>query len=120
MNDLGASWVTAAESYLLECRATSTSVRASEFALRMNRSPAQLAREFHTSVGATVKDYLSVRQIEHAKELLRHTVRSTAQIAVAAGFGTSRSFYRAFRRLTGFSPTAFRQEMSLGAPAGRH
>lgn len=86
MKDLGALWVTAADSYILECRAIATSVRASEFASRMNRSPVQWAREFHTSVGSTVKDYFSARQIEHAKELLRDTARSTAQIAVAAGF----------------------------------
>lgn len=120
MNDVRAFWIAAAESYILECREGATSVRASEFALRMNRTPVQLAREFHTSVGSTVKDYFSGRQIEHAKELLRDTARSTVQIAAAAGFGTPRSFYRAFRRSAGLSPTAFRKEMSLGGPKGRH
>jgi AraC-like DNA-binding protein len=115
-----AFWVTAAESYLLECRARATSVRASEFAHNMNRTPTQLAREFHHSVGSTVKDYFSLRQIEHAKELLCNTARSTAHIASAAGFGTARSFYRAFRRAAGLSPTAFRKEMSLGGPGSRH
>lgn len=115
-----AFWLAAADSYIHECRMQKMSVRASELASRLNRTPAQLAKEFHGSVGSTVKDYLSARQIEHAKELLRTTGRSTAHIAAAAGFGTVRSFYRAFKRCAGLSPTAFRKEMSLGVPDFRH
>ncbi|HET8773195.1 MAG TPA: AraC family transcriptional regulator [Thermoanaerobaculia bacterium] len=108
-------WLAQAQSYLSDCRARTSTVRASEFALRMRRTPAQLAREFHASAGCCLKDYLKTLQIERAKELLHGTRRSTAQIAVDAGFGTVRSFYRAFRRCTGVSPTEYRKEMSLAA-----
>ena len=109
-------WVAEAESYLAECREKASSVRASELALRLARSPAQLAREFHLSVGSRLKDYLSSRQIERAKELLRTTHRTTAEIALDSGFGTPRSFYRAFRRSVGVTPTEYRKEMSLVTP----
>lgn len=120
MEDGKSFWLAQAQSYLSDCRTRACSVRASEFALRMRRSPAQLAREFHASAGCCVKDYLKTLQIERAKELLRTTECSTAQIAVEAGFGTARSFYRAFRRCTGVSPTEYRQGMSLAAAEGRN
>jgi AraC-like DNA-binding protein len=106
-------WLQEAERYIAECRRRVTSVRACEFALRTGRTPVQLAREFRASVGSGVKDYFRVRQLEHAAELLRTTSRGTADIALDAGFGTARSFYRAFRRSTGMSPTEYRKEMSL-------
>jgi len=120
MDDSRAFWLREAERYISECRARSTSVRAGEFAARMKRTPVQLAREFHASVGASVKTYLSARQLEHARELLLRTSRGTADIAVDAGFGTARSFYRAFRRSTGMSPTEYRKGMSLARTAYRH
>ena len=113
-------WESEARSYVADCRTRSSSVRASEFASRMRRSPAQLAREFHASAGCCVKDYLLTLQIEWAKELLRTTGCSTARIAGETGFGTVRSFYRAFRRCTGVSPTEYRKEMSLATAEGRN
>lgn len=107
------TWLAEAESYLEECRERASCVRASEFADRMARTPAQLAREFHSIVGARVKHHFTALQIERAKRLLRDTRLGTAEIALETGFGTSRSFYRAFRRATGSSPTEYRQEMSL-------
>lgn len=108
-----------AERYLDDCRAAATCVRASELALRMRVTPARLAREFHATVGIGMKDYFTARQIERAQELLRTTERGTVQIAADAGFGTVRSFFRAFRRSTGLTPTEYRQEMSLAKTALR-
>lgn len=113
-------WVSEAESYISECWLRRSSVRASEFALRVRRTPAQLARQFHQSVGQRVKDYFVRRQIENAKELLRTTGRTTEQIAIETGFGTPRTFYRAFKRCTGTSPSEYRQESSLAGTALRH
>jgi AraC-like DNA-binding protein len=113
MDDVRSRWLAEAERYIADCHAGSACMRASELALRMNVTPARLAREFHATVGIRVKDYLIARQVERAQELLRTTARNTAQIAAAAGFGTTRSFFRAFRRSTGMSPTEYRQKMSL-------
>jgi AraC-like DNA-binding protein len=106
-------WLAAAESYLADCRDKSCCVRASEFALRVNRTPVQLAKEFHAVVGLRVKEYFHAVQIDYAKQLLRTTPHGTAHIAALCGFGTARSFYRAFRRSTGVSPTDYRKELSL-------
>ena len=115
-----AFWLSATELYLAECREKASSVRASELAMRLRRTPAQLAHEFHVSVGSKLKDYLAGRQIERAKELLRSTSRTTAEIARDSGFGTTRTFFRAFRRSVGVTPTEYRKEMSLARPHFRH
>ena len=114
-----AFWITAAERYIEDCRSTATSVRVSEFASRMERTAVQVGREFQAAVGVGVKDHFSTLQIALAKELLRTTGHSTARIAIDSGFGTARTFYRAFKRSAGISPTEFRKEMSLGGPEFR-
>ena len=106
-------WLREAERYIADCRARATSVRACELAVQTRRTPVQLAREFQAAVGCGVKHYFRVRQLERAEELLKSTARGTADIAIDAGFGTARSFYRAFRRSTGMSPTEYRKRMSL-------
>src|SRR5690349_21548931 len=112
-------WLAEAESYLQDCRKELRSVRAADFARRMKRTPAQLAREFLAHVGWGIKEYLSNRQVKMAKELLANTPRTTAEIAALTGYGTTRSFYRAFRRTTGASPTEYRKELSLVATESR-
>jgi AraC-like DNA-binding protein len=119
MNESKAFWLREAERYIAECRAKATSVRACEFAARMARTPVQLAREFRASVGSGVKDYFQARQLAQAEELLRSTSLGTREIALDTGFGTPRSFYRAFRRSTGMSPTEYRKGMSLALPSYR-
>jgi AraC-like DNA-binding protein len=113
-------WMCEAKLYFDECRRSGSCVRASEFALRMQRTPVQLAREFHAVVGLCIKDYFNDLRLERAKEMLRTTGRSTAEVATGSGFASARSFYRAFRRMTGISPTDYRKEMSLAAPPFRH
>jgi len=120
MGDARSRWLSEAERYLSDCHAAATCVRASELALRMNVTQARLAREFHASVGIGVKDWFIARQLERAQELLRTTNRGTAQIAVDAGFGTPRSFFRVFRKSTGMTPTEYRQKLSLAETSRRH
>ncbi len=116
MDERKAFWLSEAERYIEECRRTASSVRVSEFASSMERTAVQLGREFQAAVGVGVKDHFFRLQIARAKELLRTTGHSTARIAVDSGFGTPRTFYRAFKRSAGISPTEFRKEMSLGEP----
>ena len=114
MDERKAFWLTAAEQYFEDCRRAASSVRVSEFASCMQLTAVQLAREFRAAVGVGVKEHFCAMQIAWAKDLLRTTGQSTARIAIISGFGTPRTFYRAFRRSAGLSPTAFRKEMSLG------
>jgi AraC-like DNA-binding protein len=59
--------------------------------------------------GRTFEQYLLARRIARAKELLRTTTLTVAQIAVASGFRTEAYFYRAFRAGTGRTPHSHRR-----------
>lgn len=48
-------------------------------------------------------------QEEVARELLRNTVNSVAEIAFQTGFSEQSAFSRAFKRWTGYSPAAYRR-----------
>jgi AraC-like DNA-binding protein len=109
-------WVAEAERYVTECQDLRTSVRASELAQRLNLSPTQLAREFREAVGTNVGDFLKERQLDLAKTLLITTELSAARIALESGFGTPRSFFRAFRRVYGMTPNDYRS-WALGESA---
>jgi transcriptional regulator GlxA family with amidase domain len=47
--------------------------------------------------------------VRRAQRLLRTTGLATNQIAYACGFGTRRTFFRAYRRMTGDSPITYRR-----------
>lgn len=111
------AWVAAADQYIEECRRTRSTPRANELALRLNLSPVQLVRAFHRSVGANVGEYLKRRQIDIAKVLLTTTTMSIPSVASGAGFSNTRSFFRAFRRATGTTPSRFRHERNVSGAA---
>jgi AraC family transcriptional regulator of adaptative response / DNA-3-methyladenine glycosylase II len=59
--------------------------------------------------GQSLGEELRERQVKRAEELLAQTGKSIAEIAVASGFGTERTFYRVFRALRGMTPGTFRK-----------
>ena len=80
---------------------------ADDLAAWLNLSPRTLHRQLREE-GASLqalKD--SVRQ-QRARELLLRTARPLKQIAAEVGFGSEKSFIRAFRTWTGSTPEAFR------------
>ena len=65
-------------------------------------------RAFAASTGQTPYQWMSVRRIERAKELLRHRDLSITQIALELGFSSSSHFSTRFRQITGSSPRDWR------------
>jgi AraC-like DNA-binding protein len=73
-------------------------------------SPAHLRQVFKTATGLTLVSYLTQVRLEHAKALLRTTLRPLAEISTACGFANERYFCRVFRRAEGRTPTTFRRQ----------
>lgn len=96
------------ERYLADCFAAEQAPRVSEFAQCCGISPAQLTRRFVREHGMRPGEYIKRRQVEVAQQLLDSTTLSTTEIAYCAGFGTRRTFFRVFRRITGMTPAQFR------------
>jgi AraC family transcriptional regulator len=67
-------------------------------------------RVFQRATGQTPHEYVTQRRIEQAKRLMCETCGSLQEIAVQTGFSSPGQFSTAFRRLTGMSPSAWRNQ----------
>ena len=70
------------------------------------------AERFKTLVGVSPMVYLARWRMLKARELLANTSRSVSTISAAVGYQSEFSFSRAFKKLCGQSPSAFRREFS--------
>lgn len=59
---------------------------------------------FRKMSGMTFSEYLNIVRVSEAVKLLSDGKLSAGETALAAGFGTIRSFNRIFKRYTGFTP----------------
>ena len=75
----------------------------------MSVSRAALEPRFRRVLGRTMHQEIRRVQIERAKTLLAETNLPIKSIAQQAGFRTVQYLTRAFRRLTGNTPAAFRR-----------
>jgi YesN/AraC family two-component response regulator len=64
---------------------------------------------FKQELGLSPWDYLNRFRVDQAKELLRRTDDSVKSIARQVGFNDQKYFSRVFHRLTGLSPSKFRE-----------
>jgi AraC-like DNA-binding protein len=99
----------AVEAYLDRCFSSEEPPRVSELATLLGISRESLSRDFGAWYGTSLSAYLKQRQIAHAQTLLERSDLSTTRIAYLCGFGTRRTFYRAFKRVTGKSPDQYRR-----------
>lgn len=62
------------------------------------------SKYFRRMSGMTFSEYLNIVRVSEAVKMLSKGGMSAGETAVAAGFGTIRSFNRVFRQYTGFTP----------------
>ncbi|HEX3749514.1 MAG TPA: AraC family transcriptional regulator [Streptosporangiaceae bacterium] len=75
------------------------------------------ARSFEAAYGLTPIRYLSRRRIERAQDLLRHANLTVTEICFLVGFSSLGSFSSLFTRMTGETPTAYRDRWAArGGP----
>ncbi len=72
-------------------------------------SPRQLARIVRSRYGASLHSTLLEKRLETAAKLLTTTDQPCGDIGKAVGFGTSTTFYRAFRTRYGVTPKEYRE-----------
>ncbi len=80
----------------------------SDLAQHCEMSTGNLTRLFGELMGASPMEYLCRIRIENAKRFLRTGAFNVSEVAEKCGFASIYSFSRAFKRLTGVSPRAFR------------
>lgn len=103
----------AAEHYLTTCYAKKTAVRVDEFANELGVTRPYLSRLALDVLGQPVGDFLRSQQLAYAERLLRVTPLAVSEIAIAAGFGTKWTFFRAFRKAYGQTPSVWRESYQM-------
>ena len=86
-------------------------------ARRAGLTPHRFARLMKRFFGVTPGQFIAKTRVTLASRLLRETDQSVAAIAVACGFYDHSAFTRAFRKLTGKTPTELRLRSALQSQA---
>jgi AraC-like DNA-binding protein len=80
-----------------------------ELARRAGQPPHRFARLMKRLFGLTPGQFIAKARITAASQLLRSTDDSVAAIALACGFYDHSAFTRAFRKVTGMTPSELRE-----------
>jgi LacI family transcriptional regulator len=85
-------------------------IRVDDVANHIPQSRRTLERAFVKTLRRSIHEEITRIRIERAKQLLRETDLSIAELVMECGYRYPSQFSAAFRKATGFRPRAFRQE----------
>ncbi len=85
------------------------SISVEDIAREVNLSASYLTRCFRMQTGCSPHEYLTIRRIGAAKDLLLSTADTIREIAFAVGYRSEENFIRSFKSSVGVSPTYFRK-----------
>lgn len=80
-----------------------------QIAAQVGLSTSHFNKHFRQQTGYSPHEYIILRRIDHAKELLLSTEQTVSQIAYESGYNSEENFIRSFKKKTGVSPATFRQ-----------
>lgn len=85
-----------------------------DISLAMLANVAHLNRSYFSTLfkrlnGVTPWEYITARRIEKAQHMLVNSTKSILEIAYSCGYNNNSNFNRAFRQITGMSPSTFRE-----------
>lgn len=84
-------------------------IRTDDLAARFYISPYYLMRLFHQISGVTINEYLTHCRIGEAQKLLSEGNMKLKDIAEHCGFETVQYFHQVFKKVTGLTPSRYRQ-----------
>src|SRR5262249_44715905 len=110
---LGRMTTTSAPRWLLQAREMIDSYYMTPLTLKrisgvVGVHPVHLAREFRRHFGRTVGGYIRQQRIDQACRELKQNRARLVEIALSVGFSSQSHFTRAFKSLTGTTPSSFR------------
>lgn len=77
-------------------------------------SAGRTSRFFRACMGQSLKDYIQALRIRAVTKRLVSSFDSISKLCFDCGFQSMASFYRAFQKVTGMSPKAYREKYGLG------
>ena len=87
-----------------------------EFSGRFNVSTTYFSRLFHENAGVSFKRYQTLLRIEYSKRLLEEKQLPIIDVGCECGFNTPSQFIRAFKGLTGMTPSEYRHSRVVSEP----
>jgi AraC-like DNA-binding protein len=102
----------ALKAYADECFAKRTALRVKELAQILGISRQHLSREFRRILGSSPRELFLQAQLAEAARLLATSSKTTGEVAVASGFGTQRTLYRAFVARREMTPDEYRNQVT--------
>ena len=92
-----------------------------DYNLEFNINSSQIAKFFHYNkryigqlfkkeTGLTISEFINIQRIKLAKNLLVNTDDSIINISLKVGFNNVTYFNRIFKKISGFTPTQYRQK----------
>jgi two-component system response regulator YesN len=92
------------------------SISLGDLSRRFHLSTSYISLLFNKHLGQNFSDYVTSRRIETAKEQLTHTDRRIYEIAEQVGYSDAYYFSTCFKRVTGLSPSQFREQLQPETP----
>ncbi len=86
---------------------TEEQIRLEDVASLVNLSPSYAAIYFRKKTGTTLREFMLQRKMEDARKKLLEKEASVTDIAYNLGYHDYRSFSRAFKNITGMTPSEF-------------
>ncbi|WP_051656711.1 helix-turn-helix domain-containing protein [Butyrivibrio sp. AE3004] len=93
-------------------RNISENIKIRDIADAFGYSPKYLSHLFSVVSGSSLKQFIMSQKIETASYLLTDTDKTISEIAASLGFSDMHNFSRSFKKVTGLSPTAYRNTYS--------
>jgi len=84
-------------------------------AKHLGASPNYVSQTLNECIGENFFDFVNRYRIEEAQKLLSGSEDTVLDVALEVGFNSRSSFYSAFKKVTGQTPSAYRQAMSVPA-----
>lgn len=104
--------VTRAKDFIAQHQSESLSLET--IAETLHVSTFYFCKMFKKATGLTFTDYLTRSRIEKARNLLLNPNARVSEVAYECGFTTLTHFNRSFKRITGASPTSYRNSLKNG------
>jgi len=82
-----------------------------DVAKEINMSYHYFSKFFKESTGSKFSDYISELRIEEAKKLLGNPINNIKDVCYAIGYNDPNYFSKIFRKMTGLTPTEYRQKL---------
>ncbi len=86
-------------------------IQINDLAKQFGYHPDYLSKLWSTTLGCGFREYVNVLRSRYAADLIRNSDMALTDIAFEAGFGSIRTFYRAFNAVYNLTPADFRTKV---------